>query len=296
MKNLRVVFISALLMSLLFVSGASADFYVVQDKHGQTQIIDGVPGLGWTVVFGPFGTSDAAYRAAGKDRNYRMPGGMSGLPAPSVPQAEGFIYREGVIGSLETPFVPDETFVAREFDVESFPRDVPATSGRRSERSASDMRDSGQVASRAKQASSSVMLGEDFAQFDVSPASVIDNQNKELGKVEHIVISKHGNVEFIILSRDGKLIPIPWDQVNADATKDKLVLNVKQDQLKSAPDLKGKDLQALAREDFQDKVFNFFESGGARAETDMGQTGTASSDTQMDKKIQQSGVEVQGTE
>ncbi|AFM25993.1 PRC-barrel domain-containing protein [Desulfomonile tiedjei] len=295
MKNLRVVFISALLMSFLFVSGASADFYVVKDKMGTDKVIEGLPGIGWTVIFGPFSTSDAAYRAAGIGRDYRMPGGMSGMPAPSVNRPEGIIAREGEFESLETPFIPGEMFVAREFESETFPT-APATSGRRSERAASDVRESGRMARGAGKASSSVMLGDDLAKFDVIPASVVDNQNHELGKVEHIVISKIGNVEFIILSHDGKLIPIPWDQVNGDAIKDKLVLNVKLDQLNNAPDLKGKDLQALAGVDFQNRVFNFFETGGARAETEMGQTGTASSDTQMEKKIQQSGVEVQSAE
>jgi hypothetical protein len=292
MKNLRVVFIMALALSIFFVSGASAQFYVVKDKLGQTEVIEGLPGLGWSVVFGPFGTSDAAYRVASKDRDYRMPGGMSGRPAPSVPRAEGFVYREGVIGSLETPFMPGETFVAEEFEIER-PATRVSRSETRSERSATEMRGSGRMASDAGKASSSVMLGEDFAKFDVRPATVLDNQNNELGKIEHLVISKDGNVQFIIVSLQDKLIPIPWDQVNADATKDKLVLNLKQDQLKDAPELKGKDLQALAQEDFQDRVHNFFESGSARAETDMGQTGTASREAPMDKNIQKSGVEVE---
>lgn len=154
MKNLRVVFILALALSVFFVSGASAQFYVVKDKLGQTEVIEGLPGLGWSVVFGPYGTSDAAYRAAGKDRDYRMPGGMSGRPAPSVPRAEGFIYREGAIGSLETPFMPGETFVAEESEIER-PATRVSRSEKRSERSATDMRGSGRMAGGAGQASSS---------------------------------------------------------------------------------------------------------------------------------------------
>jgi len=53
--------------SLCVVAGSAvaAQFYIVQDKLGQTTFMEGKPGIGWTVVDGPFKTLDAAKRVLG---------------------------------------------------------------------------------------------------------------------------------------------------------------------------------------------------------------------------------------
>lgn len=46
-------------------AGDSGSFYIVRDKLGQTTVAEGMPGIGWSVVEGPFKTKDAAERAMG---------------------------------------------------------------------------------------------------------------------------------------------------------------------------------------------------------------------------------------
>lgn len=53
--------------SLCVVAGPalSAQFFIVQDKMGRSAVIDGKPGIGWTIIDGPFKTLDAAKRVLG---------------------------------------------------------------------------------------------------------------------------------------------------------------------------------------------------------------------------------------
>lgn len=59
-------------------SALAEPFYVVQDKMGKATVMEGKPGIGWTVIEGPFASKDAAQRALGAG------GAVSPTASPSM--------------------------------------------------------------------------------------------------------------------------------------------------------------------------------------------------------------------
>lgn len=96
MKALQFFVIATMLASFALVTAASADYYVVRNQHGSSAVVDGLPGYGWSITFGPYASVDAAQRAMGTGTN-RLPDGLSGDPAPAVPRA-GWAYNPDNVG------------------------------------------------------------------------------------------------------------------------------------------------------------------------------------------------------
>ena|ERR1700679_2563430 len=72
--------------------------------------------------------------------------------------------------------------------------------------------------------------------------SVINQQNEDLGNIRELVIdAQSGRLAYAVLSFGGflgmgtKLFAMPWGAFEFSATKNKLVLNVDKEKLKSAP-------------------------------------------------------------
>ncbi len=63
-KHIIPVMICLSLLALVG-SAVAAEFYVVQDKLGQATVMEGKPGIGWTIVDGPFMRKDEALRVLG---------------------------------------------------------------------------------------------------------------------------------------------------------------------------------------------------------------------------------------
>lgn len=61
------IFIALVTVTTLAMVGSvfAGDFYVVQDQLGQATVMEGHPGLGWTIAGGPYKSKDEAERALG---------------------------------------------------------------------------------------------------------------------------------------------------------------------------------------------------------------------------------------
>ncbi len=66
---------------------------------------------------------------------------------------------------------------------------------------------------------------------------VISQKGEDLGKIEDIMLSKEGCLDYIVLAPGGwlgtgdRLIPIPWKAVKTGAQADTMIVNMDKDQL-----------------------------------------------------------------
>ncbi len=66
---------------------------------------------------------------------------------------------------------------------------------------------------------------------------VISQKGEDLGKIEDIMLSKEGCLDYIVLAPGGwlgtgdRLIPIPWKAVKTGAKADTMIVNMDKDQL-----------------------------------------------------------------
>jgi sporulation protein YlmC with PRC-barrel domain len=77
---------------------------------------------------------------------------------------------------------------------------------------------------------------------DIISLKVMNNQDKDLGKIEAIMLHKvDGKVAYVVLTYGGfmgmgnKLFAIPWNVFSYDASKDCLRLSLSEEKLKNSP-------------------------------------------------------------
>ncbi|MDP3560339.1 MAG: PRC-barrel domain-containing protein [Legionellaceae bacterium] len=77
---------------------------------------------------------------------------------------------------------------------------------------------------------------------DVISLKVENNQGKDLGKIEAIMLHKvSGKVAYLVLTYGGflgmgnKLFALPWDVFTYDATRDCLMISLSEEKLKNSP-------------------------------------------------------------
>jgi len=252
MKALQLFVITTIIVSCISVTGASAAYYIVQNNMGTRAVTDSLPGYGWTVMFGPYASKDAAIRDMGTGTVF-LPGDIRGEPAPSVTSAGRIIPR----------------FMASDINFEEF---EASESMRPSMRAEAPNRNWQRPAARGSEAPADRSFSDqsaemsDMAVFALKGKSAIDLQGKDLGRFESLVVARDGRVDYVVLSHENKLVPIPWRSVEISPQKDALVVHADKKQLSSAPSVNRRDfLHSLASADFRDKIHSFYESGAMNA-------------------------------
>jgi hypothetical protein len=248
MKASKFILFLTLIVSFAFVTSASAAYYIVQDKMGKRAVTDSMPGYGWTVLFGPYETKDAAMRDSGVGTS-SLPGDIAGAADPAVTQT----------GQI----IPE--FLASDIEFEAF--EVPEAVAPRRQRAEAAPREMWErEATRGREAMAPAAESADIAVFALKGKAAIDRDGKDIGRFDHVVISRDGKVDYVVLSHDRKFKPIPWNALEISAEKDALVVHLNKDQLASAPSVERRDfLFVLASPDFKDKIHGFYESGEMRA-------------------------------
>jgi sporulation protein YlmC with PRC-barrel domain len=98
--------------------------------------------------------------------------------------------------------------------------------------------------------------------------AVISEKGEDLGKIEDLVLSKNGCLDFMILAPGGllgtgdRLIPIPWKAVTTGAKADTIIINMEKSQLEKAPNFESKKWPNFTDSDWYGKIREFF--GGQR--------------------------------
>jgi sporulation protein YlmC with PRC-barrel domain len=94
--------------------------------------------------------------------------------------------------------------------------------------------------------------------------AVVSKKGEDLGKIEDLVLSKDGCLDFMILAPGGllgtgdRLIPIPWKAVTTGAKADTIIINMDKSQLEKAPNVESKKWPNLPDSEWYGKIREFF--------------------------------------
>jgi sporulation protein YlmC with PRC-barrel domain len=94
--------------------------------------------------------------------------------------------------------------------------------------------------------------------------AVVSQKGEDLGKIEDLVLSKDGCLDFMILAPGGllgtgdQLIPIPWKAVTTGAQADTIIINMDKGQLEKAPNFESKKWPNLPDSEWYGKIREFF--------------------------------------
>ena len=94
---------------------------------------------------------------------------------------------------------------------------------------------------------------------------VVNLQNEDLGKIEHLMIDlERGRIAYAVLSFGGflgmgdKLFAIPWSALALDTVEKRFILNVNKELLKSAPGFDKDRWPNMADQAWGAKVFKYY--------------------------------------
>lgn len=93
---------------------------------------------------------------------------------------------------------------------------------------------------------------------------VISQKGEDLGKIEDIVLSKDGCLDYMILAPGGllgtgdRLIPIPWKAVKTGAQADTIIVDMDKGQLEKAPNFESKKWPNFTDSEWYGKIREFF--------------------------------------
>ncbi len=96
---------------------------------------------------------------------------------------------------------------------------------------------------------------------------VISQKGEDLGKIEDLVLSKEGCLQFIILAPGGllgsgdQLIPVPWKAVKTGAQADTIIIDMDKSQLEKAPTFESKKWPNFTDSEWYGKIRDFFGGG-----------------------------------
>ena len=94
--------------------------------------------------------------------------------------------------------------------------------------------------------------------------AVISQKGEDLGKIEDIVLSKEGCLDYMILAPGGllgsgdRLIPIPWKAVKTGAQADTIIVDMDKGQLEKAPNFESKKWPNFSDSEWFGKIREFF--------------------------------------
>jgi sporulation protein YlmC with PRC-barrel domain len=94
--------------------------------------------------------------------------------------------------------------------------------------------------------------------------AVVSKKGEDLGKIEDLVLSKDGCLDFMILAPGGllgtgdRLIPIPWKAVTTGAQADTIIINMEKSQLEKAPNFESKKYPNFTDSEWYGKIREFF--------------------------------------
>jgi len=93
---------------------------------------------------------------------------------------------------------------------------------------------------------------------------VVSKKGEDLGKIEDIMLSKEGCLDFMILAPGGlfgsgdRLIPIPWKTVKTGAQADTIIIDMDKSQLEKAPNFESKKWPNFTDSEWYGKIREFF--------------------------------------
>ncbi len=103
---------------------------------------------------------------------------------------------------------------------------------------------------------------------DLINKNVISTNNEPLGRVENLLISRNGEVSYLLVSParglkgEGQMVAVPWRAANPSVRGDQIALSVTRGQLESAPTFSPSNLSRLQSPETQQQVNSYFGIAG----------------------------------
>lgn len=109
-------------------------------------------------------------------------------------------------------------------------------------------------------------LGQRFSKAtDLMDKKVKNDQGQELGSVKDLIITRNGQVAYLIISKGGVMgmggdnIPVPFRSADLSRMQDSIILsNIDKQQLENAPTISENNFQMLEDPQFQREVFSYY--------------------------------------
>jgi sporulation protein YlmC with PRC-barrel domain len=96
----------------------------------------------------------------------------------------------------------------------------------------------------------------------------VQGQNQEnLGSVSDLYVSQDGRIEYLLISKDDEMVPIPWNQVQLTDQEDALTINITEQRFEDAPAFSEADLE---QNEWQQEVRGFYGQEQQEAQDDLG--------------------------
>ncbi len=127
----------------------------------------------------------------------------------------------------------------------------------------------GTQSSGSSDQASAGISNETFRASQIIGKTVKSDQNKDLGEVEDVVMSKDGRAQYLVVSfggilgMDDKLVPIPFNASRFNFQEDAIVISgLDEQRLKNAPNLGDKQWQSLQDPGFDQEVRGYYGDHG----------------------------------
>ena len=88
-----------------------------------------------------------------------------------------------------------------------------------------------------------------------------------VGKIEDIVISDEGCIEYIVVAYHDRFVPIPWTVSTVAFDKRIVTINIEQARFEEVPTFSRNEFAVLVQVDFREKVHTFFGAGSKSKES-----------------------------
>lgn len=128
-----------------------------------------------------------------------------------------------------------------------------------------DQWDQGRSAFGRKGARQQQMAGNFHRASDLMDKKIKNQQGEDLGEVDDLIITRNGQVAYLIVARGGvlgvgdKYVPIPFRNAQFSPEQDALVLpNIDKQALENAPTISKNDWQRLEDPGFERQVFSYY--------------------------------------
>jgi sporulation protein YlmC with PRC-barrel domain len=122
------------------------------------------------------------------------------------------------------------------------------------------------------------MAGNFSRASELMDKNVQNMQGEDLGSIDDLIITRNGQVAYLIVSKGGVLgmgednIPIPFRNAQFDPQQDAVILpNVSKQALENAPTIAKDDLQRLEDPNFERQVFSYYGRQAQQQQPGMGE-------------------------
>src|SRR5262245_14299997 len=79
-----------------------------------------------------------------------------------------------------------------------------------------------------------------------------------IGTVEEVVFSDSGQVEYLIVANEGKLVTVPWEATKFNFEKQTATLSITQDQFKVIPTYTVREYPVFFAPDYRTEVYRYY--------------------------------------